>query len=322
MFVGVDNKNYVKDAKNVTFRSSNKPIQYAIMRVDRKFYNLESIEGFEYHMERKGQVENADAKKSHENRILIGDANIYNNLEQHIKGVWMRKDSCIARDMILTASPSFFNGLSKVDFERWLTLNVEWLQKTYGTNAIYCVLHNDETTSHLHVLLSVDYVNDKGKRVMSNKHYFDGKTMLSTLQSNYADHMQSVFKSLSRGLKGSKDTHVSIKQYYGLSNEKLDEKNIESIMAKAKNNELMEIKLNNTKKTLNAYKNYQVARDAEKENLQQQNIKLYQNLKSMQNENEMYLKGIETLAEYYKIPAKNIEKVLEYCKEKSIEKEL
>ncbi|MFA6867582.1 MAG: MobV family relaxase, partial [Clostridia bacterium] len=259
MFVGVDNKNYIKDAKNVTFRSSGQPIQYAIMRVDRKFYNLESIEGFEYHMERKGQVENADAKKSHENRILIGDANVYNNLDQHIKGVWMRKDSCIARDMILSASPSFFKGLSKPDFERWLTLNVEWLQNTYGPNVIYCVLHNDETTSHLHVLLSVDYVNDKGKRVMSNKHFFDGKKMLSELQTNYATYMQSTFKTLSRGLKGSKDTHISIKQYYNLCAKKLDEKDLESVMAKAKNNELTEIKLNNTKKTLNAYKNYQVA---------------------------------------------------------------
>jgi len=172
------------------------------------------------------------------------------------------------------------------------------------------------------VLISPIYINDKGKRVMSNKKFFDGKAMLSQLQTDYSQHVQNIFKTLSRGLKGSKATHIDIKQYYGLCAEKLDEKNIESIMAKAKNNELTEIKLKETKRTLAAYKNYQVSRDAEKENLQQQNIKLYQNLKSMQKENEVYIEGIKTLAEYYKIPVKNIEKVLEYCKDKSIEKEL
>jgi len=319
--IGVDNHIYVNDkVQELTYRSTNKSIQYAIIRIDKKFYTLEAIEGWEYHMEREGQIENVDSSKTYENRVLIGDSNVYANLEKHIKGVWCRKDSCIARDMILTASPDFFRGLMKSDFEKWLTLNVEFLKKSYGDNVIYCVLHNDETTSHLHVLLAVDYINDKGKRVMSNKHFFDGKAMLSQLQSNYAAHMQSYFKSLKRGLKGSKDNHVSIKQYYNLCAKKLDERDMDSVMAKAKNNELMEIKYNNTKKTLNAYKNYQVARDAEKENLQQQNIKLYQELKTMQIENKAYFEGIKKLAEYYKIPAKNITKVLQYCKEKVIEK--
>jgi len=320
--VGVDNNIYVGDAKQVNYRSSGQPVQYAILRIDRKFYNLESVEVWEYHMEREGQVENADSTKTYENRILIGDGNIYENLKQHIEGVWKRKDSCIARDMVLTTSPEFMQTLSKADFEKWLTINVEWLKQSYGNNVIYAVLHLDETTAHIHVLLSVDYTNENGKRIMSNKRFFDGKAMLSELQTNYANCMIKGFKSLTRGLKGSKAFHFDVKKYYQLCAEKLDEKNIESIMAKAKNNELTEIKLKETKRTLTAYKNYQVTTDAEKENYKQQNIKLYQNLKNMQKENEMYHKGIETLAEYYKIPAKNIEKVLEYCKEKSIEKEL
>jgi len=320
--IGVDNNVYVSDAKEVTFRSGGQPVQYAILRIDRKFYNLEAIEAWEYHMEREGQVENADSTKTYENRILIGDGNVYENLKQHIEGVWKRKDSCIARDMVLTTSPEFMQTLSKPDFEKWLTINVEWLKNSYGNNVIYAVLHMDETTAHIHVMLSVDYTNEKGKRIMSNKRFFDGKVMLSQLQTDYANCMINSFKSLTRGLKGSKAFHFDVKKYYQLCAEKLDEKNIESIMAKAKNNELTEIKLKETKRTLSAYKNYQVARDAEKENLQQQNIKLYQSLKLMQKENEVYIEGIKTLAEYYKIPVQNIEKVLEYCKDKSINKEL
>ena len=323
--IGVDNNIFVADAKDVIFRSSgnnNKAPMFCVMRIGRKYFTLESVEALEYHMERKGAIENVDSTKSYENRILIGDSNIYNNLDLFIKDCNIRKDSSICRDGILTCSPEFFKGLGKADFEKWLVLNVEWLEKTFGDNCIYAVLHMDESTPHLHFVTSMTYTNEKGTRLMSDRHYFGSKHQMSELQSNYALHMQSTFKGLSRGLKGSTANHVSIKQYYKLCAEKLDEKNIESIMAKAKNNELTEIKLKETKRTLTAYKNYQVTTDAEKENYKQQNIKLYQNLKSMQKENEMYLKGIETLAEYYKIPVKNIEKVLEYCKEKSINKEL
>ena len=96
MVIGGEKKNiYVKDAKNVTYKSTNNNIQYCIMRVGQKYYNLEAVEGFEYHMERQGQVLNADATKIKENRILIGDENIYENVNQFIKGVKIRKDSCI-----------------------------------------------------------------------------------------------------------------------------------------------------------------------------------------------------------------------------------
>jgi len=326
MIIGADNKAIAYgEAKDVTFRSSrqnNQSIQFCVLRIGRKYFTLESVEALEYHMERKGAIENVDSTKSYENRILIGDSNIYNNLDLFIKDCNIRKDSSICRDGILTSSPEFFKGLGKADFEKWLVLNVEWLEKTFSDNILYCVLHMDESTPHLHFVTSMTYTNERGIRLMSDRHYFGSKKKMSDLQTNYAEHMQSTFKGLSRGLKGSTANHVSIKQYYQLCAEKLDEKNIESIMAKAKNNELTEIKLKETKRTLTAYKNYQVARDAEKENYQQQNVKLYQSLKNMQKENEVYIEGIKTLAEYYKIPAKNIEKVLEYCKEKSINKEL
>ena len=325
MIVGADNKaRSYGDAKDVTFRSSGNPKQYCILRVDRKFYNLESVEGFEYHMERKGQVENADRTKSYENRILIGDANVYENLNQHIKNCWIRKGSCIARDMVLTASNSFFQGLSKDDFEKWLSLNVEWLEKTYSKNVIYCVLHMDETTPHLHILVSPIYTNEKGNRVMSNKHYFDGKDILSEIQSNYALHIQNSFKSLSRGLKGSKASHVSIKQYYELCSKKLDEKDMESIMAKAKNNELVEIKLDQTKKTLNYYQGMKVKDEKENEVTQKQNILLWQNLKEMKKENELYKEGIKILSKFYEMPEQKLIDIINYSnkKEKEIEHEL
>lgn len=325
MIVGGEDKSIkYDDTKNVTFRSSGQPIQYAIMRIGNKYFNLASVEAFEYHMERLGQVENADATKSHQNRILIGDANIYNNLDQKIKGVWKRKDSAIMRDGILTTSPDFMKNLSEKDLERWLNLNVEWLQKTFKSNCLYAVAHFDETTIHIHYCVSLDYINDKGKSVMSNKHFFGSKEQLSNLQSSYAEFMQDTFKILRRGLKGSKASHISIKKYYNLCAEKLDEKDLESVMAKAKNNELTEIKLNHTNKTLNYYKDQKDDKEKENEVLQQQNIQLWQNLKGMKKDNELYREGIITLSKYYGIPAEKLIDIINYSnkKEKEIEHEL
>lgn len=144
MIISADNKEYnYTDVKDATFRSSGNPKQYVILRIGRKMYTLTTVEAFEFHMERKSQVENADRTKSYENRIIIGDANIYENMNQHIRDCWIRKDSLICRDVVLTASPSFFHGLSKKDFEKWIDLNRGWLIKTYESNCIYAVLHMD-----------------------------------------------------------------------------------------------------------------------------------------------------------------------------------
>jgi len=322
VIVGADNKAITKDdARNPIYKSSNKSIMYCIFRVDRKFYNLESVEGFEYHMERKGQVLNADATRRSENRILIGDANVYENLKQHIEGVWKRSDSCIARDLVLTTSHDFMEGIMKEDFERWINLNIEWLKKTYGDNCVYAVLHMDETTPHIHAMISPVYVNAKNKRVMSNKHFFDGKTMLSELQTNYANYIQGVFKSLRRGLKGSKQSHIDIKKFYGIVNKPLNEKDINSIIAKARNNELMEVKLNHIKKTLEAYKNHQAKEDKEKEELKQQNMQLFQALKEVKKEDAINKEAINLVAEFYKIPNNDIDKIISYCQKKIKEKE-
>lgn len=323
MIIGINNKINTNDyTENVTFRSSGQPIMYAILRVGKKYFKLESVEAFEYHMERQGQIENADSTKSYENRILIGSANPYNDLDEHIAGIWKRRDSCIATEMLLTASNSFFQGLSKDDFEKWLNLNVEWLKKTYKDNVIYCCLHMDETTPHLHILLSVDYVNENGKRLMSHKHYFGSKQQLSDLQSNYAEHVQSVFKCLSRGLKGSKATHISIKQYYELCARKLNEKDMESVMAKAKNNVLTEIKLNHVNKTLEAYKKYQGKQGQEKEELKQLNLQLYESLKEAKKDNEFNKEIIKSLAEHYGCSQQDINKIIECSQKKNKGEEL
>jgi len=147
---------------------------------------------------------------------------------------------------------------------------------------------------------------------MSNKHYFGSREQLSELQTNYANEMQSVFKSLSRGLIGSKTKNISIKKYYQLCAAKLNEKDMESVMAKAKNNELTEIKLNYTKKTLNHYKDRQDKTEKEMISLQEQNIQLYQNLKEMKQENALYKEGVKSLAKYYEVSEDRIIDIINY----------
>ena len=306
----------VPAARNVTFRSTNNQINYAILRIDRKYFTLESVEAFEYHNERKNEVLNADPAKRNLNRILIGDENVCVNLEKHIEGVWKRKDSCIARDMVLTASPGFFKGISQLNLEKWINLNVEWVKKEYGDNCIFMCLHLDETSPHFHILISPIYINRRNEKAMSDKHYFGSKALLSNLQSNYADAMQSTFKSLRRGLKNSRATHIAIKKFYGIVNKSLDDKDIESIKAMAKNSELVDIKLRDVKRTLEAYKNSLFKQEEENEDVNMQNMKLFNNLKESKQDIEILNESMEAMRQYYDIPKKDLVKIVEYCKNK------
>jgi hypothetical protein len=150
------------------------------------------------------------------------------------------------------------------------------------------------------------YSDKKQSYILSNARYFDGIDKLRTWQDNYADYMQKSFKELQRGIKHSKMKHMDIKTWYSLINAPVNENDIKLLTAKAKNSELLEIKLKAMMKTLDAYKKYNTNALQEVEEKVNSNNKLNKDLKKTKEEKEVYKQVINLLAKHYNLNANTL----------------
>jgi hypothetical protein len=275
-----------------------------------------SIRGFENHMQRLIEVANADPETK--NELLVGSENVYEDAKEYLKGVNIHSNNVIAREVLLTASPGFFKNNV---LDSWKELNREWLLHNFKDNCIYATLHLDETTPHIHSLIVPKKQNKRGQYILSNRSYFNGKTKLSELQTQYHEAMQRVFKELQRGNKYSKMKHMDIKTWYSLINAPINDRDIKSLCAKAKNSELLEIKIKAIQRTLDAYKQYNLTTLSENEKLQKNNERLFKEVKGMSKsfmeadkESMIYAQAIKLIAKHYKINESKISQIVTHAK--------
>lgn len=126
-----------------------------------------------------------------------------------------RKDAVECVEVILSASPDFFNKIetdreklsTHPDFIKWCTATVKWAKSEYGDNIVDFTLHMDEKTPHFHIAF-VPLTTDNrlcGKQVLA-------KAELIRRQSDYALVMSPF--GLKRGLSAevTKREHVSLKE--------------------------------------------------------------------------------------------------------------
>ena len=287
---------------------------YSIFRVDRKFYSLGSLGSFEKYMQREFRLPNSNPNI--QNEIIIGEKDIRDHVEFYIKDCKLRKDNVIARDILLTSTHGFYN-MPDTEVKKWVDLQKTWLEKEFGDNCLYAVLHKDEFTYHIHALIVPKFENDKGQQILSNKRYFGGKVALSNWQTKYAESMQSTFKQLNRGIKFSKAKHIEIKHFYSMINQEINEKDLKQVVARSVNADLLEIKLKALNKTLETYKQYWRKSDLEKNDFKLKNTLLGEQLKKLKKDKALYKESIEMLAQIHKIPQNAVKEVVKF-----IEKEL
>lgn len=300
------------DVKDVTFRNTNYSHFYAIYRIGKKYKEMVSIRNFEKHMERNMEVLNAD--KNIKNEILIGNSNINKTVKEYIKDVKLRKNSVIARELLMTASPDFFKGMIVNDLEHWKNDNIKFLKSNFGDNCVYATLHKDEKTWHIHALIVPKFYNEKKRQyVLSNTRYFDGIEKFRAWQDNYAKAMQERFKCLNRGVKYSKAKHMDIKHYYALIKQNFNDKDIHQLAAKAKNSELLEIKIKAIQKTLEVYKNYNSKNSIEKDNAISESKQLFKDIEKMKDDKDLYKEALSLLSQQYKIPQYAIKEAVKQC---------
>lgn len=268
---------------------------FAIISVDRNsFKSFKQAGAWAKHVERIALTANADPTKSNLNRVLIGDENFSAEdlLKEHLSCVKLRKNAALARSIVLTGSHQFQNKLLPQEKEKWINENVKYLKNKFGEDCIYAVLHEDETSLHIHAMISaVEYEEDKRKFFLRNGKYFRGREKLIELQDTYSEHLSKSFNCFIRGKRGSKAKHQSLKQFYNLMNQKintndLSKQDIENIV---KDNYLLS----------KSYKEMRATYEAIDDNKEVK--ELLEEVSDLEKDNVVYKKVIRDLSDIYGI---------------------
>ena len=186
---------------------------YAICRIN-KLKSAGNLGGLNAHLTRTMPVPNADSSKAHLNQRLVGSDDLNSDVQTRIaeSKCKVRKDSVLAIEYLLTASPEYFNGGESVrEFKNKAS---EWLVERHGLkNVVNVHLHMDEKTPHIHaVVVPLDQ-----RDILNAKSFTGGRKALIDMQDSFADTMKPL--GLDRGINGSKAEHTSIQKFYSIINE-------------------------------------------------------------------------------------------------------
>lgn len=174
------------------------------------------------HTFREEETPNADPARTDKNRLLIGTGSIDADVHQRIKdaGITPGKNSVLAVEFMLTASPEYFEGEGFGDWDQkktdaFIDASRKFMHDKYGDNVVSLAVHLDEKTPHLvgHVVP----INPKTNRLSAKATITGGREMLRKLQDDFAESVQHL--GLERGMKGSKAEHKSIKKWYAEGNQ-------------------------------------------------------------------------------------------------------
>jgi hypothetical protein len=125
-----------------------------------------------------------------------------------------RKDAVLAFEVLLTASPVFFDG-PKAHLRAWRDESVRWLEETFGKdNLVSVVLHEDERTPHLQAVVLPIH---EGR--LRAAHWTDGPAKMSALQDSYAKAVERA--GLRRGERRTRVRHTTLKTFYRLADQVL-----------------------------------------------------------------------------------------------------
>ena len=123
-------------------------------------------------------------------------------------GLSPRKDAVVMNSFVLGSDKTFFDGLSRVEQYNFFSTCYKFFANRYGEeNIIAAVVHNDETTPHMH--LNLMPVTKDGR--LCSKQLFD-KPQLQQLQTDFYETVGNRW-GLQRGKEGSQKKHLSTAEF-------------------------------------------------------------------------------------------------------------
>lgn len=123
-------------------------------------------------------------------------------------GLSPRKDAVVMNSFVLGSDKTFFDGLAKIEQYNFFSDCYKFFAERYGEeNIIAAVVHNDETTPHMHFNLMP--ITPDGR--LCSKQLFD-KPQLQQLQTNFYEAVGKKY-GLERGKEGSQKKHLSTTEF-------------------------------------------------------------------------------------------------------------
>lgn len=176
-----------------------------------KLKSNQDIDEVANHNLRQVPSRNVNSKKSHLNKFFIGSPgmNTTQELEKKLEKVpKFRKDANRMVNLVLSASPEFFQNATKKDIQDWEKATQKWAEDTFGKdNILYSVVHHDEKTPHFHIAIVPIF---EGK--LRSNHWFDGPAKLNKLHNSYAKVSKQF--GINRGQKAIKSTQQELENFY------------------------------------------------------------------------------------------------------------
>jgi len=196
------------------FPQSRTNMSFAILRHGKvKSTSTGVVNSHNHRGEGAGDKVNIDASKAHLNVFFDGDGAI--DRARSKTPPKHRKDAVVGIEIMLSASPEFFDAIEKdreklakhPTFLEWVKKSVGWLKAEFGTNLVDTVLHMDESSPHLHSIV-VPLTKDGrlcGKELMS-------RANLQRRQTEYAKAVDGF--GLKRGdpAAETKRKHIGLKE--------------------------------------------------------------------------------------------------------------
>lgn len=123
-------------------------------------------------------------------------------------GLSPRKDAVVMNSFVLGSDKIFFDGLAKVEQYNFFSDCYKFFAERYGEeNIIAAVVHNDESTPHMHFNLMP--ITPDGR--LCSKQLFD-KPQLQQLQTDFYEAVGKRW-GLQRGKEGSQEKHLSTAEF-------------------------------------------------------------------------------------------------------------
>lgn len=178
--------------------------QYAIIGIG-KLKTAGNIKGVLDHMTRARQTPNSNGKEN----ITMIEPPPLSEIMAEINKYPKRRNSVLCFDILLTASPEFFDGKTPEQVKEWAEVSLQWAEQKFGENNNIqgAILHLDERTPHLQIL-SISAKNNR----LNARFYTGGREKLRALWTEYAQAVKHL--GLKRGREFSPAEHKTIKEYY------------------------------------------------------------------------------------------------------------
>lgn len=142
-----------------------------------------------------------DIDRSDQNVVFFKTGNLLENVRERVADIQagqkrkIRRDAPVAIEYMITASPEAMARLSKQEQEQYFAESLNFVEARHGTrNRLSAVLHLDETTPHLHVLV---FPEREGK--LDAKSFFK-LPALTAMQDEFAVKVGRQF-GLERGVR-------------------------------------------------------------------------------------------------------------------------